>query len=385
MLHGRCASLFSLTLLLAPIWQATGAERLDSSRATASANGAVLWYDLGELGIEGKGWSETKAVYDRLPAKAEKMVREPVWNLSRQAAGLCARFVTDAPTLLVRWSLSSANLAMPHMPATGVSGVDLYVKTEQGWRWLACGFPAAQSNEAVLVQGLPQTEREYMLYLPLYNGVTKVEVGIPKEHALAKAPPRPAPRDKPIVFYGTSITQGGCASRPGMVHTAILGRRLDRPVINLGFSGNGKMEPELATLLAELDPAVYVLDCLPNMSAQEVSERVEPFVRTLRAARPATPIVLVEDRNYTDGFLVTSKRQRNEASQAALRAAFDRLAADGVEGLHYLPGKDLLGDDGEATVDSSHPTDLGFVRQAAAFQGVLEQALELTTEKGSVP
>jgi hypothetical protein len=205
--------------------------------------------------------------------------------------------------------------------------------------------------------------------------MTKLEVGVPKEHTLAKAPARPADRAKPIVFYGTSITQGGCASRPGMVHTAILGRRLDRPIINLGFSGNGKMEPELATLLAELDPAVYVLDCLPNMSPQEVSERVEPFARMLRAARPSTPIVLVEDRNYTDGVLVASKRERNEASHAALRASFDRLVADGVKDLYYLPGKDLLGDDGEATVDSSHPTDLGFMRQAAAFQSVLEKVL----------
>jgi hypothetical protein len=376
MLNGRRRSAYFLMILTAAASPIGAAEKLDPSRATASADGAVLWYDLSELGIEGKGWSDTKAPYDRLPARAEGMVREPVWNLSRQSAGLCGRFLTDASAVSVRWSLSSANLAMPHMPATGVSGVDLYVKTDHGWRWLACGFPTAPNNEAALLQGLRKTEREYMLYLPLYNGVTKVEIGIPKEHTLAKAPPRPAQRAKPILFYGTSITQGGCASRPGMVHTAILGRKLDRPVINLGFSGNGKMEPELATLLAELDPAAYVLDCLPNMSSQEVSERVEPFVRTLRAAHPATPIVLVEDRNYTDGFLVASKRDRNEASQAALRAAFDRLVGGGVKGLYYLPGKDLLGDDGEATVDSSHPTDLGFLRQASAFQSVLEQAIE---------
>jgi hypothetical protein len=121
------------------------------------------------------------------------------------------------------------------------------------------------------------------------------------------------------------------------------------------------------------------------MSFQEVSERVEPFVRTLRTAHPSTPIVLVEDRNYTDGFLVTSKRQRNEASQAALRAAFEQLVADGVKGLYYLPGKDLLGDDGEATVDSSHPTDLGFVRQATAFQSVLAKATEQSPQKGERP
>jgi hypothetical protein len=376
MLNARHAPLCSLVMLTAAVSAAKAWENLDSSRATASADGAALfWYGFTELNIEGKGWSDTDASYDRLPAKAESMVRGPVWNLSRQSAGLCGRFITDAPTISVRWSLLSANLAMPHMAATGVSGIDLYVKTDQGWRWLACGFPAAKNNEVTLVQNLPDAEREYMLYLPLYNGMTKLEVGVPKEHTLAKAPARPADRAKPIVFYGTSITQGGCASRPGMVHTAILGRRLDRPIINLGFSGNGKMEPEMAALLAELDPAVYVLDCLPNMSPQEVSERVEPFARMLRAARPSTPIVLVEDRNYTDGFLVASKRERNEASHAALRASFDRLVADGVKDLYYLPGKDLLGDDGEATVDSSHPTDLGFMRQAAAFQSVLEKVL----------
>src|SRR5690606_24273204 len=142
-----------------------------------------------------------------------------------------------------------------------------------------------------------------------------------------KAPARPEARRRPLVFYGTSITQGGCASRPGMVHTAILGRRLDRPVINLGFSGNGRLEIEVGKLLAELDPAVYIIDCLPNASEKEVAERTEPLVRLLREHRPDTPIVLVEDRSYTDAFLVTSKRQRNLSSRAAFRAAFERLQA----------------------------------------------------------
>ena len=149
---------------------------------------------------------------------------------------------------------------------------------------------------ATLASGLPEGRREYLLYMPLYNGVSSVEIGIPADRTIARPAPRAEDRRKPIVFYGTSITQGGCASRPGMVHTAILGRRLDRPVINLGFSGNGVMEPEIATLLAELDPAVYVLDCLPNMTAAQVEQRVEPFVRTLRKAHPSTPIVLAEDR-----------------------------------------------------------------------------------------
>jgi hypothetical protein len=252
----------------------------------------------------------------------------------------------------------------------------LYVRTEGRWRWLANGRPTGATNEVVLVSGLPTGSREYLLYLPLYNGVSSLEIGIPSDTELTKPDPRPDGRDRPILFYGTSITQGGCASRPGMVHSAILGRRFDWSVINLGFSGNGRMEPELAALLAELDPAVYVLDCLPNMSPQEVTERVEPFVQTLRTARPETPIVLVEDRVYADAHLLSGKRRRNEESHAALRGAYERLLTAGVPGLHYLPGKRLLGDDDEGTVDSSHPTDLGFMRQADAFAEVLKLLLE---------
>jgi lysophospholipase L1-like esterase len=334
------------------------------------------WHDIRDLVVEGKGWTDTKAFFDRLPAKAEGVVRKEVWGLSRHSAGLCVRFAVDATTISARWSLVSDRLAMPHMPATGVSGLDLYVKTDAGWRWLAVGQPdRARENTSVLVKGLPPARREYLLYLPLYNGVSSVEIGVPEGCKLEPGAAWPAGRRKPIVFYGTSITQGGCASRPGMAHVAILGRRLDRPVINLGFSGNGLMEPELAALLAEIDPAVYVLDCLPNMTAKLVSERVEPFVRTLRKAHPATPIVLAEDRTYTNAAIVPSARERNATSRAALKAACERLKAEGVGNLHYLPGDTQLGPDGDDTVDGSHPTDLGFYRMADAFEKVLAPLL----------
>lgn len=350
---------------------------IDPSQAKADAKDGVLWYDIRLLGVEGQGWKETKAPYDRLPAKAEKVVRPPIWGLSRHSAGLCARFVTDAPAIQARWTVTSENLAMTHMPATGVSGLDLYVRMPPGnWRWLGVGRPTKSTTAATLASGIPEGKREYLLYLPLYNGVSSVEIGIPKDRKLAKAPPRPAERSKPIVFYGTSITQGGCASRPGMVHTSIVGRHLDYSVINLGFSGNGRMEPEMADLFAELDPAVYVLDCLPNMGGKEVSERVEPFVRTLRKAHPSTPILLVEDRSYSNAFLLPGPKQRNAESRAALKNAYENLTKAGVGNLHYLEGEHLLGDDGEDTVDASHPTDLGFLRQATAFEKALTPILK---------
>jgi sugar lactone lactonase YvrE len=372
----RC---FLRALASAAVVISTGAhagERLDPAEARAGEDGALLWYDARLLGLEGQGWRDTDAPYDRLPARAREKVRPEVWDLSRHSAGLCVRFVTDSPAIHAAWTLTSARLAMPHMPASGVSGLDLYVRSEDGrWRWLATGRPTAESNTVPLASGLPPGQREYLLYLPLYNGVESLEIGVPRESVLERAAARPEDRRQPIVFYGTSITQGGCASRPGMVHTAILGRWFDRPVINLGFSGNGRMELELAELMAELDAAVYVIDCLPNVTAQDVARRTAPLVKALRQARPQTPILLVEDRTYADAFLISSRRERNESSRAALRDAFAELKAAGVDGLHYLEGDELLGADGEDTVDGSHPTDLGFQRQAEAFRKCLEPLL----------
>jgi hypothetical protein len=301
------------------------------------------------------------------------MVRAPVWNLSRHSAGMAVRFVTDATTIQARWTLTSENLAMPHMPATGVSGLDLYVRQDGRWRWTGGGRPSAKgvNQQAQLVAGLPAGKQEFILYLPLYNGVSSVEIGIAKGQTLAKTEALSAERQKPVVFYGTSITQGGCASRPGMVHSAILGRRLDRPVINLGFSGNGKMEPEMAGLLAELDPALYVVECLSNMSTQEVSERTEPLVRTLRKAHPKTPIVLAEDPTYCNALVIPGVRERSVERRAAFRKVYDQLILAGVEKLHYLSGNKLYGDDGEATVDGAHATDLGFLRLADAYEPIL--------------
>jgi hypothetical protein len=359
----------------------TPAQAAPAEQAPARPTDSIHWYDARNLTLEGQAWTNTSGPYDRLPARAEGKVRDVVWRLSRQSASLLVRFLTDSDTIHVRWTLTSGNLAKPHMAATGVSGLDLYVR-QQGrqWRWLACAKPTQKTNTVKLVSGIPATTRMYMLYLPLYNGVSSLKIGVPKGHNVTPAPARPADRQKPIVFYGTSITQGGCASRPGMVHTAILGRRFDRPVINLGFSGNGRMETEVAEFIAEIDAAVYVLDCLPNMSAQEVARRTAPCVAVLRRAHPTTPILLVEDRTYADAFLVTPRRQRNQTDREALRKVYEKLKAAGDNNLYYLEGDRLLGDDGEATVDGSHPTDLGFVRQAAAFADALAPILKSPTQ-----
>jgi lysophospholipase L1-like esterase len=157
--------------------------------------------------------------------------------------------------------------------------------------------------------------------------------------------------------------------------SALVGRRFDCPTINLGFSGNGRMEIEVGEFLAELDPSVFCIDCLPNMSEKDVAARTEPLVKLLRQARPATPIVLVEDRTYTNAPFFKTMRDRHTGSRKALQVAYEKLNSEGVEHLSYLEGDIQLGDDGEAATDGSHPNDLGFVRYADAYETVLTPIL----------
>jgi len=336
--------------------------------------GEIDWYDVKDIGVEGKGWTDTKRYFDRLPSKAQGMVREAVWNLSRHSAGMCMRFVSDSPNIYVRYSLYLERLAMSHMPATGVSGLDLYGNDDQGIdRWVAVVRPDKKEIETAIAKDLAPGSRRYTLYLPLYNGVDSLEVGVPKGESFEALAPR---KEKPILFYGTSIMHGACASRPGMAFPAILGRRLRRPTINLGFSGNGRMEAEVAALLAEQDPCAYVIDCLPNMNETTVSERTVPLVKKLREAHDQTPILLVEDRSFTNTPFFPQRKSHHQKSRAALKKAYAELTDAGIANLYYMDGDYLLGEDGEGATDGSHPSDLGMIRYADAYEPVLRSILK---------
>ena len=335
---------------------------LDPATASREPESDLLWYDAKQLVVEGKGWTDTENFYERIPARAKPDVPEMVWTLGKRTAGLAVRFSTDSKKIAAIWDGGGA---MNHMAATGNSGLDLYAR--RGGRWVFCGVgrPQSQRTTADLATDLAGKLTEYLLYLPLYSAVTELRIGIERDARMVSPPPRPASRAKPLVFYGTSITQGGCASRAGMCHPAILGRWFDREVLNLGFSGSGKMEPELAHLLGELDAAILVLECLPNMTADMVRERVQPFVRILRVAQPATPILLVESP------LNPSDNPGNEA----LRDAFATLTDEGVSRLYYLPGESQLAGTENGTVDGAHPTDLGFNRMAVAYEPIVRAIL----------
>lgn len=330
-----------------------------------SQNGGpeMTFYDKEHFLIEGTEIDEAlkESPYDRLPSSYKTKVRELVWNLSKNSAGISIRFHSNSTRIAVRWTLFNDN-SMNHMAGTGIKGIDLYAKNELGqWQYVNTARPSGKENESLIVENMSLDFREFKMYLPLYDGVTKLEVGIDTNANIKKAAPN---TKKPIVFYGTSITQGGCASRTGMAHTNIISRKLDRDVINFGFSGNGKMEAPITELISEIDAEVLIIECLPNMKKEEIAERTAPLVHALRKKRPETPILLVENFIYENSFFDQDKKALITAKNNTLKQAYDKLVADGTKKLYYIDSKGAMGLDHEGTVDGVHFTDLGFLRYA---------------------
>lgn len=337
----------------------------------------VKWIDGRNLPIEGRAFNDTERYYDRLPANVTTNVNGGVRAMKRHTSGMLFRFATDSRTLHFRWKPTSASLSMDHMPATGVSGIDVYRWNAAKGRWLyaATGrITDARKGGSLTLNWTPGTP--CIVNLPLYNGVESFELGIEPKATVETVAHRSGV-ERPVVFYGTSITQGGCASRPGLAFVNRIGRDLDVPVVGLGFSGSGVMELEMSELLAHVDASCYVLDCLWNMSLREkdqpgrsVEANYEPFIRNLRTKRPNVPIVMAEQ---CDVHLYGPSEK-----DLFVRKLYEKLVAEGWKGLVYLPKGEMFTGDGEGTVDGCHPNDLGMQSMARAFGQAVRRALGIS-------
>lgn len=328
--------------------------------------------------VQGQGWDEElRGTFVRLPAQAKEKVRPAVWGLSRNSAGLSVCFYSNASQIRVRYQVAGGR-AMAHMPATGVSGVDLYARGENGENLWCAGNYSFGDTIVYHFQNLVYRVRhgkgyEYCLYLPLYNSVKWLEIGVPETSGFEFVPRR---TEKPIVVYGTSIAQGACASRPGMAWTSIVGRKFDRPVVNLGFSGNGKLEKEVLDFVNQVEAAVYVLDCMPNMYMGDDPENLlVAAVAQIRTRHPRTPILITEHDGYTNEFTNPEKQKAYQGTNLASRKAFERLMQAKVPEIYYLSHEDI-GMDMEAMVDGVHSTDWGMTLYAAAYEKVLRRILQ---------
>ena len=335
--------------------------------------------------VRGQAWQEDPAgFYTRLPQRAKDKVRKAVWDLSLQSAGLSIAFRSNAPEIKIRYVVKGA-LSMPHMPATGVSGIDLYATDNNGQERWCVGRYVMQDTITYDFSGLSYAAKtgkscEYQLFLPLYNSVSWLEIGVPENTSFRFLP---VSQEKPLVIYGTSIAQGACASRPGMAWGNILNRKSEHPVINLGFSGNGKLESELFDLLSEIDAKLFIIDCMPNLpgkSAEVIYNRTLKGVKKLRETSKA-PILLVEHDGYANDVTSEKAEESYRVANTELRKAYNTLQEEQIPDIYYLT-KEEIGIPADGMVDGVHSTDLGMQQYADSY---LKKIREILHEKNEGP
>jgi hypothetical protein len=325
--------------------------------------------------VAGLPWfQENHGEFWRLPARVQDSVPKPVWNLSQDPTGGRIRFRTDSSTVVLRleWPHPSD---MRNMHSFGQSGVDVYVGNAY-WGTAVPDKEAAKGKtyEHAYFKAQPRTTRDITIYLSLYSPVKVLEIGLDEDAAIERATPFAVAA--PVVFYGTSITQGGCASRSGMSYQAILGRRLNLNHVNLGFSGNGKGEAAVARAVAEIDAAAFVLDFAQNNSdVDSLAQVYDPFIQVLRERHPNTPIVAITPIYAASE---ATGNRRNEQMRALIRNVVSRRIGAGDAHLQLVEGTDLLGPSrADGLVDGTHPNDLGFEWMAEGLGERLRKVLGL--------
>lgn len=342
---------------------------------TTMAGAQIVYHDASAFPLLGKATEATATRYERLPDSLQHISRQPLWDLGRHSAGLAVRFRSNSSCIAARWEVRD-NRSMNHMTPTGIKGLDLYCLQDGKWIFAGSGRPQGKVNKATIVENMLPQEREYLLYLSLYDGVTSLAIGVDSLSEILQPAVDLPRREKPIVFYGTSILQGGCASRPGMAHTNILERRLNRECINLGFSGNALLDLEIAHLMASVDASIFVLDFVPNATVEQMKERADEFYSIIRRKHPDTPILFIEDPIFTHSPFDTRIAKEVKDKNETLNAIFQSLKQRGEKNIYFLSSRDIIGHDGEATVDGIHFTDLGFMRYAEVLYPILKKHIK---------
>lgn len=324
--------------------------------------GEPVYHDAREFVITGSVVSDAENPYQRLPEAMKDSVRGELWELGGNTAGMSVRFLSNTTSIKVKWK-SVMKRRMNHMTPTGIRGLDIYVMNDDStWTFMNSVRPNINNHksEYSVVTGMDAKDREYMMYLPLYDGVDSLYIGVDSASIIARPAINLPCRQKPIVMYGTSILQGGCATRAGMAHTNILQRELNREVINLGFSGNARLDLPIAELMGSIDAGLYVIDALPNNTTENLKKNIDVFYRTLRKANPSVPILFIESPYFPIMRFSKDVEMALREKNQALRDYFDRLVSEGEQEIYYMNGEDVLGDDVEGTVDNYHFTDKAF-------------------------
>lgn len=335
----------------------------------------ISWLDVREEPFELYGFynAKTESVFKRMPSELGKKVSESLFNLAHKSSGGRVIFSTNSKYIAIRASVTKMDL-MAHMPITGSSGFDMYLTNENGSCIYNSTFVPSTSDKygyESLYEFDERKNRFVTINFPLYSAVENLFIGIEKDAKVEKGVPYK--HTVPVVFYGSSITQGGCASRPGNMYPSMISRMLDTDYLCLGFSGNALGEKIMAEYIASLDMSCFVMDYDHNAPNEEHLKKTHyPFYEIIRKANEDLPIIMVS-KSDTDRFPQTAKNRRD-----IVFSSYQKALANGDENVYFIDGATLFGTDlrDSCTVDGVHPNDLGFYRMAKVIGEKIKKIID---------
>lgn len=324
-------------------------------------NNSCKYVDASRLSVIGKV-APTSKPFTRLDTAVYKFNDKTIDSYAEHSTGVAILFRTNSTNISAKWVTSNAN-AGANMTAIVSKGLDLYIKDQGKWVFAGTGNPNMKkypynAHERLIVGNMAAGVKECLLYLPLFDRVDSLSIGVDED---AFIEPMDNPFKYKIIFKGSSITHGASASRPGMSYPARFGRDFGYNVCNLGFSGSSKLQREFAQLLADSQADAFVLDTFSNPQADIIYDRFDEFVDIIRAAHPEIPLIFLQtERRETRNFNTSSETKEAAKQQAAEEVVRRRMLTD--KNIYFVDSEGFLGDDHIATVDGTHPNDIGFSR-----------------------
>jgi hypothetical protein len=277
-------------------------------------------------------------------------------SLGRSSTGLAIVFRTNSRIIDARWT-TTHNKTYNNSTPILQSGLDLYIRDKGEWIFAGVGRPKFNSNEHkyTIVKRMAEGTKECMLYLPMHNGVTSLELGIEEG---ASIEPMESPFKYKMAFIGSSITHGSSASRPGATYVARIGRELNAEMANIGLSGQCKLDNYFANIVCENSADAFIFDTFSNSTEEIINERVYNFVKRVATAHPDKPMIFLQTIKRDIGYFDLGARKRNDRQRAAAEKWMKSLCKE-FKNVYFINPGIILGDNHEGTVDGTHLNDLG--------------------------
>ena len=330
------------------------------SFVTMSVSAQELNYvDASTLNICGYTLKSEKTPYSRFDPTQYPMPNKHIVGMSKYSTGMYVMFSTDSKTISAKWKWVKRGMGNNMTPILQ-RGLDLYIEKDGKWYFVGVGRPSGDQNKCEssfkIAKNMPSGTKKCMLYLPAWCEVTELQIGVDAGSSIEAIE---SPYRYKILTHGSSVTHGASASRPGMTYTARMSRYTGFDFVNFGFSGECKLQPEFAKIIAETEADAYMFDAFSNPTPKEIRERLEPFIKTITEAHPDKAFIFLQTHMREDTLFEEKWLNFNLERRATVRELMPQMVKK-YKNVYFLDAENITSADYDGTVDGAHPTDLGF-------------------------